>query len=153
MAGEQARRSRALMSAGQTREERQRGQSESKGRWVGRYVRTYVRTSRAGKRKEEKDRPVVRERASEKERRGCVEARGRYCYLRFIVITDGTTSLASNPERSYNHPPPPPLLPTYPSRRSSSPASSSTIQPLSCRHHLFLLPASSSPSRVAPAAV
>lgn len=36
---------------------------------------------------------------------------GRYCYLRFIVITDGTTSLASNPERSYNHPPPTPLPP------------------------------------------
>lgn len=70
---------------------------------------------------------------------------GRYCYLRFIVITDGTTSLASNPERSYNHPPPTPLPPTpslvscildYPTDPPPSPPSRSRARP-----------------RVAPAAV
>lgn len=49
-----------------------------------------------------------RERWGDREKRTKLRSEGgRYCYLRFIVITDGTTSLASNPERSYNHPPPP----------------------------------------------
>lgn len=56
----------------------------------------------------EEERERERERWGDREKRTKLRSEGgRYCYLRFIVITDGTTSLASNPERSYNHPPPP----------------------------------------------
>lgn len=63
----------------------------------------------------------------ERDRSGVGGGGGRYCYLRFIVITDGSTSLASNPERSYNHPTPfhrrpRPSTPTLTSRGSRPPA-------------------------------
>ena len=82
-----------------------------------------------GKEKREREREKARVGAAGVEGKS-FEGGGRYCYLRFIVITDGggvehllflslrlsvsyplqrlarAYSSGSNPERSYNHPPP-----------------------------------------------